>query len=77
MIIDFKNMEEQILPNFKGGEKSYAVKKFTDVLKAVRQSDFTLTRATAKCSTSSREQAKCLWTASMKGLRQVCATIAR
>ena len=30
MIIDFKNMEEQILPNFKGGEKSYAVKKFTD-----------------------------------------------
>lgn len=30
MIIDFKNMEEQILPNFKGGEKAYAVKKFTD-----------------------------------------------
>ena len=27
MIIDFKNMEEQILPNFKGGEKAYAVKK--------------------------------------------------
>ena len=23
MIIDFKNMEEQILPNFKGGEKTY------------------------------------------------------
>ena len=30
MIIDFKHMEEQILPNFKGGEKAYAVKKFTD-----------------------------------------------
>ena len=26
MIIDFKHMEEQILPNFKGGEKAYAVK---------------------------------------------------
>ena len=81
MIIDFKHMEEQILPNFKGGEKAYAVKKFTDdrnmIMHGRLESDFTLTRTTAKCSTSSREQARCLWTASMKGLRQACATIAR
>ena len=25
MIIDFKHMEEQILPNFKGGEKAYEI----------------------------------------------------
>ena len=34
-------------------------------------------RATAKCSRYLREQARCLWTASMKGLKQACATIAR
>jgi len=30
MKIDFANMEEKALPNFKGGEKQYNVKMFTD-----------------------------------------------
>lgn len=30
MILDFKNMEETVIPNFKGGEKQFAVKMFTD-----------------------------------------------
>lgn len=28
MLIDFKNMEEKSIPNFKGGEKQYDVKMF-------------------------------------------------
>ena len=30
MIVDFQHIEESILPNFKGGEKSYAAKMFFD-----------------------------------------------
>ena len=30
MLIDFPKMEETIFPNFKGGEKSFNVKMFTD-----------------------------------------------
>ena len=30
MIIDFKSMEESVLPNFKGGEKEYRAKMFVD-----------------------------------------------
>ncbi|MGN1158655.1 MAG: cupin domain-containing protein [Lachnospiraceae bacterium] len=30
MMIDFKNMEETILPGFKGGEKEYRAKMFAD-----------------------------------------------
>ena len=30
MNIDFSKMQEQVIPNFKGGEKSYAVKMFDD-----------------------------------------------
>lgn len=30
MIIDFPNIEEQSIPNFKGGEKSYEAKMFFD-----------------------------------------------
>lgn len=30
MIIDFNNMKEEAIPNFKGGEKEYNVKMFTD-----------------------------------------------
>jgi len=30
MVIQFEEMEEKILPNFKGGEKQYNVKMFTE-----------------------------------------------
>ncbi len=30
MVIDFKNMDEKEIPNFKGGKKAYNVKMFTD-----------------------------------------------
>ncbi len=30
MILDFKNMEEIVIPNFKGGEKQVAAKMFAD-----------------------------------------------
>lgn len=30
MIIDFKSMEEKVMPAFKGGEKEYHVKKYVD-----------------------------------------------
>lgn len=30
MILDFKNMEETIIPNFKGGEKEVATKVYAD-----------------------------------------------
>lgn len=30
MIIDFKNMKEEVIPKFKGGEKEYNVRMFTD-----------------------------------------------
>lgn len=30
MIIDFKNMDTTVLPNFKGGEKDLAAKMFFD-----------------------------------------------
>lgn len=30
MILDFNNIEEQIFPNFKGGDKSYAARMFFD-----------------------------------------------
>ena len=30
MLVDFKNMEEKKIPNFKGGEKEFNVKMFDD-----------------------------------------------
>ena len=30
MILDFKNMEETVIPNFKGGEKQIAAKMYVD-----------------------------------------------
>jgi len=30
MLIDFKNLEETIIPHMRGGEKEFAVKSFTD-----------------------------------------------
>ncbi len=30
MIKDFKEIEEQVIPHFKGGEKSYAARMFSD-----------------------------------------------
>lgn len=30
MVLDFNNIEEQIIPNFKGGEKEYAAHMFFD-----------------------------------------------
>lgn len=35
MKLDYSKIEEQILPNFKGGEKSYAAKMFTDPLNKI------------------------------------------
>ncbi|MCH5251918.1 MAG: cupin domain-containing protein [Lachnospiraceae bacterium] len=35
MIIDFNNMKESVLPNFKGGEKEYAVKMKEDELNRI------------------------------------------
>lgn len=85
MIIDFKHMEEQILPNFKGGEKAYAVKKFTDdrnmIMHGRLESGASIGLHTHEGNCEMfyiiEEQARCLWTASMKGLKQACATIAR
>ena len=35
MIIDFKNVETSVIPNFKGGEKELAAKMYTDDLNRI------------------------------------------
>ena len=81
MIIDFKNMEEQILPNFKGGEKAYAVKKFTDnrnmIMHGRLESGASIGLHTHEGNCEMFYIIEGTWTASMKGLKQACATIAR
>lgn len=37
MLVDFNNIEEQRIPNFKGGEKEYCVKMFTDDANKIMQ----------------------------------------